>query len=139
MIKFPYGFDIDMSYQLRERNSPTLEAMKRYFMSVEANLQAKRARMKIERRVTIREETSTYAVDAKIDSLVRTMERMMGRISLNEGSVHRETNLFHRTKIQILEETLHKSDKEIKEAEINKLGLHFKKSMLMKMYVWLKK
>jgi hypothetical protein len=43
MIKFPNGFDADMSYQLRERNSTTLEDMQKSAISVEANLLAKRA------------------------------------------------------------------------------------------------
>lgn len=88
--KFPNGFDVDMSCQLRERNSQTLEAMQRDVMSVEASLQAKRGRMKMERRVMIRVEASTSIADAKIDSLVRTMEKMMERISLIERSVLRE-------------------------------------------------
>jgi hypothetical protein len=44
LIKFPDGFDTDMSYQLRERNSTTLEDMHKSTINVEANLLAKRAR-----------------------------------------------------------------------------------------------
>jgi len=73
LLKFLDGFDADMSYQLRERNSPTLEEMQRYVVSVEANLQAKRARMRTKRQVTFKEEVLTSAIEAKIDSLVRTM------------------------------------------------------------------
>ena len=54
LIKFHYGFDADMSYQLRERNPACLEQMQSGAVSVEANLLAKRARMRNERRVTIR-------------------------------------------------------------------------------------
>jgi hypothetical protein len=54
LIKFPDGFDIDMSYQLREKNSTTLEDMQKSAISVEANLLAKRARQRSERRVTIK-------------------------------------------------------------------------------------
>ena len=43
LIKFPDCFDADMSYQLRERNSTTLEDMQKSAISVEANLLAKRA------------------------------------------------------------------------------------------------
>jgi hypothetical protein len=43
LIKFPDGFDVDMSYQPRERNSTTLEDMQKTTISVEANLLAKRA------------------------------------------------------------------------------------------------
>jgi hypothetical protein len=84
LIKFPDGFDADMSYQLRERNPATLEEMQRCVVSVEANLLAKRARQRMERRVTIKEEPSTSYVYAKIDSLVRAMERMMERLDIND-------------------------------------------------------
>ena len=40
-------------------------------VSVEANLLAKKARLRNERRVTIKEETSTS--DLKIDNLVKTL------------------------------------------------------------------
>ncbi len=42
-------------------------------MCVEANLQAKRSRMRTKIQVTFKEEASTSAVEAKIDSLLRTM------------------------------------------------------------------
>jgi hypothetical protein len=42
LIKFLDGFDADMSYQLREINSTTLENMQKSAISVEANLLAKR-------------------------------------------------------------------------------------------------
>ena len=90
MVKFPDGFEPEMSYQLRERNSTTLEEMQRDAVSIEANLLAKRSRLRTERRVTIREEPSTSTSNAKIDSLVRTMERMMDRINFNERTIPRE-------------------------------------------------
>ena len=46
--------------------------------------------MKNEKRVTIREEPVASTSDVNIDSLVRTMERMMERINLNERVVPRE-------------------------------------------------
>jgi hypothetical protein len=66
LIKFPDGFDADMSYQLRERNSTTLADMQNSAISVEANLLAKRARQRTERRVTIKEEPSTSTTDSKL-------------------------------------------------------------------------
>jgi hypothetical protein len=77
LIKFSGGFDVDMSYQLRERNFFTLEYMQKSVVSVEANLLARRARQRKERRVTIKEEPTTSSSDAKLESIVRTMERMM--------------------------------------------------------------
>jgi len=59
LLKFPDGFDPEMAYSLRDRDPPTLEEMQKIAVSVEANLNDKRARMKAEKRVTIKEEAST--------------------------------------------------------------------------------
>jgi hypothetical protein len=90
LIKFPDGFDADMSYQLRERNYTTLEDMQKSVVSVEANLLARRAWQRTERRVTIKEEPSTSSSDAKLDSLTRAMERMMERLTIAERNPPRE-------------------------------------------------
>jgi hypothetical protein len=90
LIKFHDGFNTDMSYQLRERNSTTLEDMQKREISVEANLLAKRVRQRMERRVTIKEELSTSSSDAKLDSLAREMERMMERLTVAERNPPRE-------------------------------------------------
>jgi hypothetical protein len=84
LIKFPDGFDANMSYQLRERNFTILEDMQKSAISVEANLLAKRARQRSERRVTIKEEPSTSTSDSKLDSLAREMERMMEILTVSE-------------------------------------------------------
>ena len=65
LLKFPDGFDTDMAYQLRERNVETLERMQKNVVSVEVNISARKARLRNERRVTIKEETSS--LDGKID------------------------------------------------------------------------
>ena len=51
--------------------------------------------MAIEKRFTYKDETiaSTSSSEAKIESLVRTMERMMERINLNERAPHRENQV----------------------------------------------
>ena len=49
LLKFPNGFDPDMAYSLRDRDLPTLEDMQKIVVSVEANLDDKRARMKVEK------------------------------------------------------------------------------------------
>ena len=51
LLKFLDGFDLDMAYQLRERDPATLEEMKKIAVSVEANLNDKRARLKAEKKV----------------------------------------------------------------------------------------
>ena len=95
LVKFPEGFDADMAYQLRERDYLTLEDMQKGVVSVEANLIEKKSRMRLEKRVTYKDETvpSTSSSDKKIDSLVRTMERMMEKISLNERTPPRENQV----------------------------------------------
>jgi hypothetical protein len=90
LIKFPDGFDADMSYQLRERNSTTLADMQKSAISVEANLLAKRARQRSERRVTIKEEPSTSTSDSKLDSLARAVEIMMERLTVSDRNPPRE-------------------------------------------------
>ena len=78
LINFSDGFNTDMSYQLRERNPETLGQMKSNVVSVETNLLAKRDRMRNEKRVTIKEEPSTS--EGKIDSLAKSVERIMDRL-----------------------------------------------------------
>jgi hypothetical protein len=90
LIKFPDGFDADMSYQLRERNVATLEDMQKSAISVEANLLAKRARQRSERRVTIKEEPSTSTTDSKLDSLARTIELMLERMTVSDRNPPRD-------------------------------------------------
>ena len=79
LAKLSKGFDLDMAYRLRERETLTLEDMQKGAISVEANLIEKRARMRSEKRVTYKDETiaSTSSFDAKMYSLMRTMERMI--------------------------------------------------------------
>ena len=86
LIKFLYGFDTDMAFQLRERNPPTLEDMQNVAVSVEANLLAKIARVRNERRAPLKDETSPF--DKTMDALAKGMERMMDRIEVNERKTH---------------------------------------------------
>ncbi len=76
LIKFLDGFDPDMAYQLRERDLATLEDTQKIAVSVEANLLAKRSRTKAEKKVTIKEEASTF------DHLPRKIEKMFDRFTI---------------------------------------------------------
>ena len=78
LIKFLDGFDPDMAYQLRERSPTTLEEMQKIAVSVEANLNARRARMRAEKKVAIKEEVST------LDQILRRMEKMFERLTLDK-------------------------------------------------------
>lgn len=74
LLKFLYGFDQDMDYQLRERDPVTLEETKKLVVSVEANLNDKRARLKTEKRVSIKEEASTsYQVLRKVEKMIEKL------------------------------------------------------------------
>ena len=66
-----------MAYQLRERDPLTLEDMKKGALAVEVNLMEKRARMKNEKRVSFREESTPSTSSSK-------MERMMKNMSILE-------------------------------------------------------
>jgi len=90
LVDFPYGFDVDMGYQLREKDLTTLEEMQANAIKVEANILTKKGKIKFECRVTIKEEPSTFSSDHKIDSLVRVVENMMQRIDINDQSQMRE-------------------------------------------------
>jgi len=79
LIKFPDGFDPDMAYQLRERDPATLEDMQKIAVSVEANLLAKTARTKAEKKVKIKEEVST------LDQVLRKMEKMFDRLTIDKS------------------------------------------------------
>ena len=57
--------------------------MKKVAISVEANLAEKRARTRLERKVTYQDEVSTSdpSLDPRIDDLVRSMAKMWEKIS----------------------------------------------------------
>jgi len=82
LIKFLDGFDADMTYQLRERDPTTLEDMQKNTVSVEANLLAKRARMKTKKKVTIEEEASSS--DVKVDHILRKIEKMFDLLTTED-------------------------------------------------------
>lgn len=90
LIHFPEGFDVDMAYMLRERDPNTLEEMQSDDFKVEANLIGKRAKLKIERRVAFKEEPYSSSLDSKLDNLIKTMEKMMERITMVDRTPPRE-------------------------------------------------
>ena len=81
LLKFPNGFDADMAYQLRETDPTTLEDVQKIAISVEANLLAKRARTRAEKRVIVKEEASPS--DSKMDTLIRTVENMVYQLTIS--------------------------------------------------------
>lgn len=77
MMKFPGGFDVDMAYQLRERELATMEDMQKIAVSVEANLMFKRARAKEKKKTIVKEEYSST------DQLLKKVEQMIERVKLD--------------------------------------------------------
>lgn len=78
-----------MVYHLRERDPATLEEMKRNAISVEANLLIKKSKIKSEKpekKVTIKEESSSSS-EVKLDTLNKTMERMIDRMTIADRKV----------------------------------------------------
>jgi hypothetical protein len=117
LIKFPDGFDADMSYQLRERDAATLEDMQKCAISVEANLLARRARQRNERRVTIREEPSTSNNDYKMDTVVKSLALLLERSNISDRNPPRDDTLLPRFETPISEEILPKSGNGIPETK----------------------
>ena len=80
--KFPECFDLDMTYQLRDKDPLTLEEMQKVAIREEANLAEKRVRTRSERKVTYQDEVSTSSpsLDPRIDDLVRSMAKMWEKI-----------------------------------------------------------
>ena len=68
-----------MAYQLRERDFENLEDMQKGALSVEVNLMEKRARMKTEKRVSFREESTPSTSNSKME---RMTEEMMKEMSI---------------------------------------------------------
>jgi hypothetical protein len=67
-----------MAFQLRERNTTTLEEMQNIAVDVEANLLIKRSKVKN------KEKEQLKSSEAKLDILASTMEEMLHRISIRE-------------------------------------------------------
>ena len=56
--------------------------MQKNVVRIEANLLAKRAWMRAKNRVTVKEEASPS--DTKMDTLIRTMEKMVDRLNISD-------------------------------------------------------
>jgi hypothetical protein len=86
LLHYPDAFDPEMAFQLRERNTTTLEEMQDNAIAVEANLLVKRSKLKEEERENIEKEHLTSS-EVKLDILVSTMEEMMQKIIMRDELV----------------------------------------------------
>jgi hypothetical protein len=77
-LHFPDAFDPEMAFQLRERNTTSLEEMQSIAVDVETNLLIKRSNLKN------KEKERLKSSEAKLDILASTMEEMMQKISIKE-------------------------------------------------------
>jgi hypothetical protein len=80
-LHYPDAFDPEMAFQLRERNTVSLEEMQKVAVDVEANLLIKRSKVKN------KEKEQLKSSEAKLDILASTMEEMMQKISIKEELV----------------------------------------------------
>jgi hypothetical protein len=70
-LHFPDAFDPEMAFQLRERNTASLEEMQSISVDVETNLLIKRSKLKDKEREQLKSS------EAKLESLTSAMEEMM--------------------------------------------------------------
>jgi hypothetical protein len=74
-LHFPDAFDPEMAFQLRERNTASLEEMQSIAVDVETNLLIKRSKLKD------KEKEQLKSSEAKLEILASAMEEMMQRIN----------------------------------------------------------
>jgi hypothetical protein len=72
-----------MTFQLRERDTATLEEMQNVAVDVEANLLNKRSKLKVEEKARTEKKRVTYS-KVKLDVLSNTVKEMMQEISSRE-------------------------------------------------------
>jgi hypothetical protein len=75
-LHYPDAFDPEMTFQLRERDTATLEEMKNVAVDVEANLLNKRSKLRAEEKARIEKKWMTSS-EMKLDILANTVKEMM--------------------------------------------------------------
>jgi hypothetical protein len=71
-LHYPDAFDPEMTFQLRERNTATLEEMQKIVVDVESNLLNIKAKLKNKEKDRIEEEQMTSS-EVKLDVLANTI------------------------------------------------------------------
>jgi hypothetical protein len=87
-LHYPDAFDPEMTFQLRERNTATLEEMQKIAVDVEANLLNRKAKLRAEEKDRIENEWMTSS-EMKLDVLANTVKEMMQKISRKDELVVR--------------------------------------------------
>jgi len=99
ILHYPDASDLEMEFQLSERNLATLEEMQNSAVYVEAHLLIKREKLKEEEMKNIDPEEST-SLEVKLDILVSAVEEMMQRITTrNEYNVQDHGSLIEEEQV----------------------------------------
>jgi hypothetical protein len=80
-LHYPDAFDPEMTFQLRERNTASLEEMQSIAVDVETNLLIKRSKLKD------KEMEQLKSSEAKLQILASAMEKLMQKINIKEELV----------------------------------------------------
>ena len=86
LLHYPDAFDLEMAFQLRERDPATIEEMKNISVDVEANLLNRQAKLKAVKKHKIKKE-KLVSSEIKLDILTNAINEMMHEISRNEELV----------------------------------------------------
>ena len=70
------AFNSEMEFQLRERNTTTIEEMQKIAVDVEANLLNRKTKLREEKKDRTKNEQITYS-EVKLDVLANTINKMM--------------------------------------------------------------
>ena len=99
LLHYPGAFDLEMEFQLRERNLATLVEIHNSVVNVEAHFLIRRARLKEEEMKNIDLEKST-SLEVNIYMLVSAVEEMMQRIiTRNEYNVQAHGSLIEEEQV----------------------------------------
>jgi len=94
LLHYSGAFDLEMEFQLRERNPATPKGMKNSAVYVEAHLLIRREKLKEEEMKNIDPEETKY-LEAKLDILVSAVDKIMDKINArNDYDVQAYGSLF---------------------------------------------
>jgi hypothetical protein len=80
LLHYPDAFDPEMAFQLRERDTATLEEMKNIAVDVEANLLNKKEKLKAVKKDKIEKE-HLISSEVKLDILTNTIKEVMHKLA----------------------------------------------------------
>ena len=99
LLHYLGAFDLEMEFQLRERNIATLQEMQNSAVNVEAHLLIRRAKLKEEEMKNIDPEKST-SLEVKLDMLISAVEEMIqNKTTKNEYNVEAHGSLIEEEQV----------------------------------------